>query len=93
MKEPVCIRQRFHKSFLCVRRRKRHLNAPPKCLSVVAAHVSCVCLIFLPVVFFGGGVWADGLVFTHVGWLKYLSYSVIMCSQGHNYMSENVMQR
>lgn len=61
MKEPVCIRQRFHKSFLCVRRRKRHLNAPPKCLSVVAAHVSCVCLIFLPVVFlWGGGVggWA-----------------------------------
>lgn len=60
------------KSFPCVRRRKRHLNAPPKCLS---SHTSHAFASFFGMRFFfqGGG---GGLVFTHVGWLKYLSYSV-----------------
>lgn len=38
MNELVCIRQRFHKSFLCVRRSKRHLNVSPKCLSSRTSH-------------------------------------------------------
>lgn len=53
MNEPVCIRQRFHKSFLRVRRRKQHLNALPKCLSSHMSHAfaSFFCLRF----FLGGG--------------------------------------
>lgn len=92
MNELVCIRQRFHKSFLCVCCVSEGINGILMCLQNVCRRARLMRLPHFSSCVQGGR--EGGLVFTHVGRLKYLSYWVqSMCSQGHNYMSENVMQQ
>lgn len=94
MNEPVCIRQRFHKSFL-------HVPCVSEGVNGILIRFQNVCrcarLMRLPHFFFlfahvqGGGVGGGaGIYACGLAQISVLLGAVIMCSQGHNYMSENV---
>lgn len=76
--------------FICVRKSKVHVNRLSKCLPEHSVlYVFCFLLSFLFALVGRDGIYAFGLPFE----CGVFICIAIMRSQGHNYMSENVIQR